>query len=465
MRVFRRKLHLFLLLGALGFVLLVGCAPKINGIRYVIRNAELGTALVAKDLCYGLFLQGRDEADVRGAELGPYLDPRLSWVRAQVDHDRQEVNTRLVGLFRSRAVQLADGSCVLGSEVQEGARRPPLTPNPDPWPGGDAIHPEAEAFVPDLAALDAAVASEFEPTASGIDRGTRSVIIVHRGRLVYERHAPEWDRLVPQNGRSMSKVMAAILAGRLVQDGMLQLDDASLHPEWTDDRDRISLRHLLTMRSGLEWDEANGPGDSAEATLMVSRASGFAAEKPLLHTPGARFSYSAGDTELVMGIVGRRSTAYSSARHRHSPETLFRRLGLRSAVLDRDRSRNFLASTGMHASAVDWARLGLFLAQDGVWEDERLLPEGWVGFMRTPTPESKCNYGAMMWIRGGCTDGTPSPVFELSGFMGQGVTIVPETETIIVRTGFGPWIMGDLLERVFASLGVDAPTRMAMEID
>lgn len=57
------------------------------------------------------------------------------------------------------------------------------------------------------------------------------------------------------------------------------------------------------------------------------------------------------------------------------------------------------------------------------------------------------------------------PVFELSGFMGQGVTIVPETETVIVRTGFGPWIMGDLLERVFPALGVDGPTRMAMETD
>lgn len=465
MRLFRQKFHLFPLLGALGFVLLAGCSSKVNEIRYVVRNADLGTALVAKDLCYGLFLQGRDEADVRGAELGPFLDPRLSWTRARIDHDRREVKTHLVGLFRSRAVQLADGSCVLGSEAHEGARRPPLTPNPDPWPEGDAIHPETEGFIPDLVALEAAVAREFEPTASGVDRGTRSVLVIHRGRLVYERHAPGWDRHVPQNGRSMSKVMAAVLSGKLAHEGMLHLDDASLHPDWTDDRSRISLRHLLTMTSGLEWDEANGPGDSAEATLNVERAFEFAAGKPPLHVPGERFHYSGGDTELVMGIVETRSTAPGSARDSHSPETLFRWLGIRSAVLDRDRSGNFLAMTGMHASAVDWARLGLFLARDGVWEGERLLPEGWVDFMRTPTAESKCNYGAMVWVRGGCTDGTPSPVFELSGFMGQGVTIVPETETIIVRTGFGPWIMGDLLDRIFDSLGVEAPTRMAMEID
>lgn len=83
--------------------------------------------------------------------------------------------------------------------------------------------------------------------------------------------------------------------------------------------------------------------------------------------------------------------------------------------------------------------------------------------MRTPSEQSRCNYDGTVWIRGGRTQGRPAPVLEPSGFMRLDVTIVPESETVVVRTGFGPWIMADLLERVFPALGVEAPPRMALE--
>lgn len=459
--------HTFLILVS-GFVLWLVVAPPrlVTELGFLARHAELATAVVANDLCYGIFLQGRTEDDIRRKELGPYLDPRLSWVEATVDPNTRTVQARLLGLFPAKATQRADGSCLRGGSPQSPGTRtatPDVAADPRPWPQGDGLYPEPERLVPDYEALEAAVAAEFQPTASGIDRGTRSVLVVHRGRLIYERHAAGWDRFTPQNGRSMTKVLPSILAGMMAADGRIGLDDDRLRPEWTDERAGIRLKHLLRMQSGLEFQESNGPGDNATATLLTPSASDFAAGKPLAQQPGTTFSYAAGDAELAISIVQAASGLDDEAWRRYPYDALFEPLGMRRVVLDRDPSGQFIVSTGMYAAAVDWARLGLFLARDGVWADRRLLPPGWVDFMTTPTQESKCNYGAMVWIRGGCNDGQPSPVFELSGFMGQGVTIVPASETVVVRTGFGPWIMGDLLERVFPALGIAAPTRMAME--
>jgi len=476
---------------AIGIAIFI--VPRLSEVAFVVRNAQLAARVVAKDICYGRFLQGRSEADVRASELGPYLDPRLSWARADIDEEARAVEARFLRVFRARAVQLADGSCVFGEAVggpggaarQDGLRSTgeapdrsvsgptdsAMSPDPAPWPAGEGLSPEAASIVPDMAALRDAVEAEFAPTDFGTDRGTRSVLIIHRGELVYERHADGWTRHIPQNGRSMTKVVPALLAGVAAGRQSVSLADDSLRSEWTDARAGIRLDHLLTMRSGLSWQEANGPGDSAEATLMAANAADYAASKSLEFDPGTRFRYSAGDAELALAAVLDRLTRGESAEDARGfaglgPETiLFDALGMHSVVMDRDPSGAPIASTFMYASATDWARLGLFLARDGVWDGQRILPEGWVAFMRSPTSESRCNYGAMIWIRGGCTDGRAAEVVELSGFMGQGVTVVPASETIVVRTGFGPWVMGDLLDRVFDALGIEAPTRMAMEVE
>lgn len=464
----KKRFRIAILIALSAVVLWLVIAPPrfVSELRFVFRHAQLGTTLVAKDLCYGIFLQDREPDDIRSAELGPYLDPRLSWVKADLDTGQREVRTSMFGLFSARVAQRADGSC--GRDIRQTSKTRPridLTPDPKPWPEGDGLAPDARQRVTDYEALEAAVAAEFRPTASGLDRGTRSVLVVHQGRLVYQRHAEGWNRTVPQNGRSMSKAMAAILAGMVAGQGKLGLEDDHLREEWTDERRDITLANLLQMQSGLEWQEANGPGDGATAQLLVEDAADYIATKPLAEKPGATFKYSSGDVDLSVAVAQARSGMDDETWAGYPYRALFEPLNMHRTVLDRTLSGQFIVSTSMHAAALDWARLGLFLARDGVWNGRRLLPEGWVDFMRTPTPESRCNYGATVWIRGGCQDLQPSEVFELSGFMGQGVTIVPETETIIVRTGFGPWIMGDLLERVFPALGVEAPTRMAMETD
>jgi CubicO group peptidase (beta-lactamase class C family) len=79
---------------------------------------------------------------------------------------------------------------------------------------------------------------------------------------------------------------------------------------------------------------------------------------------------------------------------------LFERIGMHSAVLETDAHGNFIGSSFMWATARDWARFGQLYVDDGVWEGERILPEGWVTYSRTPAPAApEGRYGAHFWLK------------------------------------------------------------------
>ncbi|MEM6586717.1 MAG: hypothetical protein AAF692_13275, partial [Pseudomonadota bacterium] len=98
-------------------------------------------------------------------------------------------------------------------------------------------------------------------------------------------------------------------------------------------------------------------------------------------------------------------------------------------------------------SARDWARLGQLVLQDGVWEGERLLPEGWVEYLTTPTSATDLNlYGAQVWLNRDPADPEKERLFPLlppdayyfGGFQGQIVLVIPSADLVITRFGFTP---------------------------
>ncbi len=107
-------------------------------------------------------------------------------------------------------------------------------------------------------------------------------------------------------------------------------------------------------------------------------------------------------------------------------------------------SGSFVGSSYMFATARDWARFGLFLKNDGVWEDERLLPEGWVAYSTQPTPYAPMGkYGAQFWLNAGDKDNPknrnfpslPRDLYYCGGFNGQIVAVIPSWDVVVVRLG------------------------------
>ena len=114
---------------------------------------------------------------------------------------------------------------------------------------------------------------------------------------------------------------------------------------------------------------------------------------------------------------------------------------MESAVLQPDASGTFVGSSFLYASARDFARLGLLFLRDGVWQGNRLLPEGWVAYSLSPTgPSLGGQYGAQVWLKlpespGGGEPPMPGDAYYMLGHDQQIVAIVPSRDLVIVRLG------------------------------
>jgi CubicO group peptidase (beta-lactamase class C family) len=256
-------------------------------------------------------------------------------------------------------------------------------------------------------------------------------------------------------------------------EGKLDINAPANVPEWVgegDDRGAITLDQLLRMSSGLKFQEeySSAPSDVVRMLYEQPDAAAFAASMPLAAEPDTKWSYSSGTTNIISRIVRHAIGGDQEDYYRFVRERLFDPLGMTRATMEADASGTLVGSSFMFCTARDWARYGQFLLQDGVWNGERILPDGWVDYMTTPTPAApQGQYGAQTWLNRGTpgnADDRPLPdcpadLIFLSGFNGQRVFVVASRKTVIVRMGLTPDTNGypwnDLVSKVLAALPDD----------
>jgi CubicO group peptidase (beta-lactamase class C family) len=290
------------------------------------------------------------------------------------------------------------------------------------FPGADWELGDLPAEI-DRPALDAAVDVAFgAPDAAG---RVRSIVIVQGGRIVYERYHPldGPDSIMESFSVAQSITSAAI--GLLVGDGLVDVSERAPIAQWDDPADprhAITLEHLLHMASGLEYTEQYGPGSQVLGMLRAPVASEFIASFPLEAEPGTFFEYSTGTTAILAGIVYD-TIGGTEQGEAYLQERLFEPLGITSIELQRDQAGRWVGGFGGNATTRDFARFGLLYLNDGVWDGERILPEGWVEYSHTPSPSNR-QYGAQWWM---FRDGA----FEARGLFGQVILVSPRNDLVL----------------------------------
>jgi CubicO group peptidase (beta-lactamase class C family) len=427
----------------------------------------VATGYAAKITCSGHHVAGRALASVE-EDLPP--NPLVPFLRTDVEADR--VRTTLLGAFASTAWHTPGYGCTLADErpVLPAARAITALDDAAPWPTGNGA-PEQDPSGVDVAAIDAALDAAFteEDLADDPDgrvRGTRAVVVAHDGRLIAERYAEGFDADTRLLGWSMGKSVGSAIIGRIIEtdggDMNALLARGDLRREWAaDERAAITMGHLLTMTSGLEFEEIYDPGTDVTRMLFTPRdTAAFAADKPLVAEPGAHWSYSSGTTNILCDEAHQ----LSGLGPEMARELVFDPLGMTSAVLEPDATGGLVCSSFPYATARDWARFGQLYLDDGRWDGERLLPEGWVAYSTTPVEAQgiEHGYGAQWWLndRG---DGSlrmadaPMDAFWASGNEGQQVVVIPSAELVVVRLGLSgfsgvEWGLEPLLRDVVAAL-------------
>lgn len=273
---------------------------------------------------------------------------------------------------------------------------------------------------------------------------THALVIIHKGRLVFERYGEGYGPDTTCMSWSKAKSITQALAGILVGDGRLNIHAPAGAREWSapgDPRGAITLDQLLRMSSGLEFSEVYLPEKPSDTIAMLwgdgkDDVAHYAADKPLEFAPDSFWSYSSGTTNIVARALAEAADAFGPDFEAFMRTRLFDPLGMRSPVPKFDAAGAFIGSSFCFTSARDFARFGLLYLRDGIWEGRRLLPAGWVSYARTPTwqqEEGSGRYGAHWWL------GIAGPnSFSANGHEGQFTVVEPELDLVLVRHGRTP---------------------------
>jgi CubicO group peptidase (beta-lactamase class C family) len=194
------------------------------------------------------------------------------------------------------------------------------------------------------------------------------------------------------------------------------------------------------MSSGLEpvdsFNREYATGSGLSYWAGASSAEG-ARQRGLIRAPGSYWDYENYDTLLAI---------YAMKRALGDPQTyaefprraLLDRIGMRNTLVSTDRFGDFVLSSQVYANARDLARFGLLYLQGGKWNGERLVPESWIEFVRTPAPASNNagkQYGGQFWLVPDDRTDVPRDAYTTAGNRGQFTIIVPSHNLVIVRRG------------------------------
>ena len=423
--------------------------PGMNTRRHIRAQAAAYKALY---YCTGIFTAGhtpeRIEADVFNG-ISPVWEKLFPELPADIDEENKTVAVTFADDIAPRiaawrpglgATQLPIGATM--DAVQHLPRLPEETviPNMDdmPWPQGD------QAATTDLPARRAdAMARVVNNAFAGQYGGvTWGVVIVKDGKIVGEKYDERrgYDMHTPHRTNSAAKSFAVSVVGTAVKKGLVDIYKKAPLTEWQkpgDPRGQITINDLLHMCSGLYTERAGNP----QQELYFGGAA--AAERSALNTvdtrPGTRWMYAGSDTILSVRAV-RQAINNDTLFHLYPFKELLWKIGMTRTVLETDWNGDFLMSGDSWSTARDMARFGMLYLNDGVWNGEQILPEGWSTYVATPAPDQPnmqgdLGYGAQFWLYGP-KQGLPEGIYSAGGARGQYAMIIPSENMVISRRGF-----------------------------
>jgi CubicO group peptidase (beta-lactamase class C family) len=377
------------------------------------------------------------------------LNPLFAQLPAEIDRMKYRVTVRYADDMPPRiAVYRVYLGCALlpiGASPEAASLVPSLADNPPlfgmfddrAWPMGDrraAARPQGDAR-----ALERTVANAFDRRTYAQGSETTAVLIVQNGRIVSERYRPDFHMHRAQRTWSVAKSIAGSVIGAAVQQGLIRTSDPAPVPEWQsegDPRRAITFDHLLRMASGLHSDFAgNRTDDLYFGGVAVSDQ---IAAWPLVLPPGTRFRYANNDTLAAIRALQHRLGDGDEARL-FPFRALFWKIGMFRTVPETDWRGHFIMSSQVWTTARDLARLGLLYQNDGVWNGERILPEGWRDYVGRHGPAQPAaggdGYGATWWTFP-ADSGLPRDAIVAQGNRGQYLAVIPSRNLVIVRRGY-----------------------------
>ncbi|MCR9144030.1 MAG: beta-lactamase family protein [bacterium] len=330
---------------------------------------------------------------------------------------------------------------------------------------------QAAGMAPDK--LRAAVDYVMDPAMS-----TKGLVVLRKGQVMVEAYENTDARQNKHTSYSVAKSFTSALVGIAIGEGLLQLDDpvCRYYEAWdcadaADSRSRITIRHLLTLTSGLNWHEdwscpmtkfrlAFRNSDAVYMDLALTNTPpDYVLNREGKHEPGESFSYSTGDPALLSRIIEKVSgmTHFEYARQK-----IFEPLNIQDVSWDSDADGHTRSYARLHMRTRDYAKLGRLYAQNGIWNGVQIVPAAWVRESTDPANGPGAWY-AYLWHANLAEKFNrpettiPPDAFMARGIFGQWVAVVPSLDLVVAKNANDQCALDEalFLEKIVAAVAVE----------
>lgn len=412
-------------------------------IMYIGPRLPILTGYAAKGMCSCVFVSNRTPENIKKTDLSFFPIKLASY---NIDYDKKMVTSAVFGLSKMKAIYKEGYGCVLMNDIsekeiiQQQRTKIPVYPYDNDtiiWPTGNIL-PHIDSSTINFALMDSLVEEVFDHPDSIPTKKTTALIIVHKGNIILERYAEDFNSKTPGIGWSMTKSMIGSFVGLLNRDSLINIYKPVEISAWnTDIRNQITLDNLLHMNSGLNWTE--NYFNISDVTKMLYREGdtyAYAIKSKYQYTPGEKWMYSSGTPNIISGYI-RQILHNDSIYHTYLYHELFHPLGMSSITLETDVTGNFVGSSYSYATARDWARYGLLYLNKGNWQGEQIIPANWVTYSTQAIDSCTTTYGALFWLYDEHKiPDAPKDTYYCDGFLGQRIYIIPSQSLVIVRLGY-----------------------------
>jgi CubicO group peptidase (beta-lactamase class C family) len=307
---------------------------------------------------------------------------------------------------------------------------------PDYWPTDDW-----QTATPTSQGMNPTMLTQMEQNIAAQPWGfaLRSILIIRHGYLVYENYLSVPDRVnLSSNIYSCSKSVSSALIGIAINQGFLSLDDrlVDIFSHLTIDnldsrKEAITVEHLLTMTSGLPWDEWSYPysNPNNDWQRMTTRSNWveFVINRPMDFAPGTNWVYNTGGSHLLSAIV-HQTTGTPTLSFAES--NLFSPLGITDYYWSHDPQGNVNGGSALQLRARDMAKFGFLYLHNGTWDGQQIVPASWVAASTAShaTVDSITEYGYQWWIH------PDLGAYAAHGYLNQHIYVIPNQDMVVVFT-------------------------------
>jgi CubicO group peptidase (beta-lactamase class C family) len=300
------------------------------------------------------------------------------------------------------------------------------------------------------------IAARLKETEANV----HAVIIARHGKLVFEQYFPgydepwgmgegrhDFDAMNKHDMRSVSKSMVSLLVGIAIDRELIKSADepvVKFFPDYsalkTAGWDNITLRHLLTMSSGIQWDENRAWKDPQNDEPHLGNEADpfrYVLSKPIATPPDTVWNYNGGGTDLLGNIIERVS---GQSLETFAREALFTPLGISDWEWMKYRNEHVAAAAGLRLRPRDAAKIGQLVLNKGEWAGRQIVSAKWIEQSVTPRFQAIGYFGGLFyygqqWWMGRTLSGDKDVKWiAAQGLGGQRIFIVPELDLVMVTT-------------------------------